>query len=211
MHSLGQVSFADRILLNKIDLVGQDEVNKVKLAIQSLNAAADIYTCQHSLVDITKILNIRAFDPNRNGMMLYTNNNDIFIPRDSNGKILRKNSRFTASAAARKLMAKDVISTTSLTTCEYIDVHKFDEWISALLQKDGDKIFRMKGILSMHGFDHQFVVQVLYVYVCMYVCMYDLMCYIFCIYIVYMYVCGYIGGMAISICMYDLSMHGVVH
>lgn len=70
-----------------------------------------------------------------------------------------KKSRFSISAGAKKLMAKDAISTTSVITCDSIDLHKFNEWISALLQKDGEKIFRMKGILNMHGFDHQFVVQ----------------------------------------------------
>ena len=156
-----QVSFADRILLNKIDLVSQEELHNVRSAIQSLNAAADIFTCQQSVVDITKILNIRAFDPNKNPAMLSSNenSNNIFIPRDSNGKILKKNSRFSISAGAKKLMAKEAISTMSLTTCEDIDLHKFNEWISALLQKDGEKIFRMKGILNMHGFDHQFMVQ----------------------------------------------------
>jgi len=56
-----QVSFADRILLNKMDLVKASETRIVKDKIRSINSFAKIIPTTQSKVDIKKILNIRAF------------------------------------------------------------------------------------------------------------------------------------------------------
>jgi len=56
-----QVSFADRILLNKMDLVTGAEALIVKDKIRSINSFAKIIPTTQSKVDLSKILNIRAF------------------------------------------------------------------------------------------------------------------------------------------------------
>jgi len=56
-----QVSFADRILLNKMDLVTGSEAQIVKDKIRSINSFAKIIPTTQSKVDLSKILNIRAF------------------------------------------------------------------------------------------------------------------------------------------------------
>merc|ERR550534_2626221 len=56
-----QVSFADRILLNKMDLVTGAEAQIIKEKIRSINSFAKIIPTTQSRVDLSKILNIRAF------------------------------------------------------------------------------------------------------------------------------------------------------
>jgi len=60
-ESVEQVSFADRILLNKMDLVTGSEAQIVKDKIRSINSFAKIIPTTQSKVDLSKILNIRAF------------------------------------------------------------------------------------------------------------------------------------------------------
>jgi len=60
-ESVEQVSFADRILLNKMDLVTGSEAHIVKDKIRSINSFAKIIPTTQSQVDLSKILNIRAF------------------------------------------------------------------------------------------------------------------------------------------------------
>jgi len=60
-----QVSFADRILLNKMDLVTGSEARVVKDKIRSINQFAKIIPTTQSQVDLGKILNIRAFSLER--------------------------------------------------------------------------------------------------------------------------------------------------
>ena len=59
---LDQIEFSNVIVLNKIDLVNDEEVNKIKLLIEKLNPSAKIITSSFSKIDITEILNTQLFD-----------------------------------------------------------------------------------------------------------------------------------------------------
>jgi len=139
------------------------ELKELQASISEMNPTALQLTCQHSQLDITQLLNIKAFDPSTNKALLHseqlekTSQRNILIQRDSNGKILEKKVRWNQKR--KKNSSTSMVATVSLTTTEAIDLHAFNEWISTYLQSDGDKVFRLKGILNMQGFDHQFVVQ----------------------------------------------------
>ena len=60
-----QVAFADVILLNKIDLVPADEVDKLEARIKGMNAAAKIYRTKDALVDLDHVLNVGGFNLDR--------------------------------------------------------------------------------------------------------------------------------------------------
>ena len=57
-----QIAFADRILINKIDLVSDQEKDKVLQRIRSINAVADILEASYSRFDLDRILGIKAFN-----------------------------------------------------------------------------------------------------------------------------------------------------
>jgi G3E family GTPase len=60
-----QIAFADVILLNKLDLVPPEEVDKLEHRIRSMNATAKIHRTTNSIVDMDRILNVGAFDLER--------------------------------------------------------------------------------------------------------------------------------------------------
>ncbi|MFN3323267.1 MAG: CobW family GTP-binding protein [Bryobacteraceae bacterium] len=60
-----QVAFADVILLNKIDLVPPDEVDKLEARIHQMNPAARIYRTRDAVVDLDKVLNLGGFNLQR--------------------------------------------------------------------------------------------------------------------------------------------------
>jgi G3E family GTPase len=60
-----QIAFADVILLNKIDLVTAEEVDKLEARIRSMNAAAKVYRTQHSAAEIDTVLNVGGFNLDR--------------------------------------------------------------------------------------------------------------------------------------------------
>ncbi|MEL0311633.1 MAG: GTP-binding protein, partial [Candidatus Poseidoniales archaeon] len=64
-ESVEQLAFADRILLNKIDLVTSDELKQVEVRIKSINAFAPIYHTENSLIDPSNLINIGSFDLER--------------------------------------------------------------------------------------------------------------------------------------------------
>ena len=209
-----QLVFADRILLNKVDLTTDAELKQVKETVQKVNPMSEVFTCTHSKIDLASILNIHAFDVNRNEVLLkeycdgdVDGDNDIQISRarttgtentaaeakpsfitglDSSGKITstsaaikksayaagaRKNqgifssSNSKAREAANAFMKKQKagrritkgVSTISLTSEEPLELNAFNTWMADILRDKGEKLYRVKGILWMHGYEEKFV------------------------------------------------------
>jgi len=57
-----QIEFADVIILSKIDLVSDEEIQKVKKVIHKLNPDAIIYEVAHGNIALDKIINTGLFD-----------------------------------------------------------------------------------------------------------------------------------------------------
>jgi G3E family GTPase len=110
-----QISFADRILMNKIDLVSEKELQALFRRVHSINPNAMLFACTNSCVPIHDLLNIRAFDPTLNTALLpenivatdasestYTDAQQpspaFVIKVDSDGKIARETVKFDGTA-----------------------------------------------------------------------------------------------------------------
>jgi len=57
-----QIAFADVILINKTDLVEAQIIRQLQERIKGINPQARIYETQNAVLDVDKLLNIRAFD-----------------------------------------------------------------------------------------------------------------------------------------------------
>jgi G3E family GTPase len=64
-ESVEQVAFADRILLNKTDLVTEFEIANIKARLREINSFADIIECQYGKVDPSQLLSIGGFSLER--------------------------------------------------------------------------------------------------------------------------------------------------
>lgn len=60
-----QVAFADRLLLNKTDLVSAEEAACVEARLRGINQTAPIQRCKHSDVSVDRVLGIHGFDLGR--------------------------------------------------------------------------------------------------------------------------------------------------
>ena len=60
-EAVQQVAFADRILLNKIDLVSEAELAEVVDTVKSINAVAEVIKTTNSVVDLNKVLGVSSF------------------------------------------------------------------------------------------------------------------------------------------------------
>jgi G3E family GTPase len=60
-----QIAFADVILLNKIDLVTPEALDKLEARIRSMNAAAKVYRTQNAGAEIDTVLNVGGFNLDR--------------------------------------------------------------------------------------------------------------------------------------------------
>eukprot|EP00239_Pterosperma_sp_CCMP1384_P006762 CAMPEP_0197854068 /NCGR_PEP_ID=MMETSP1438-20131217/23982_1 /TAXON_ID=1461541 /ORGANISM="Pterosperma sp., Strain CCMP1384" /LENGTH=442 /DNA_ID=CAMNT_0043468703 /DNA_START=108 /DNA_END=1433 /DNA_ORIENTATION=+ len=60
-EAVQQVAFADRILLNKTDLVSPEQLREVRETLNSINSFAEVIPTQQSKVDLKKILGVNSF------------------------------------------------------------------------------------------------------------------------------------------------------
>jgi G3E family GTPase len=60
-----QIAFADVLLLNKIDLVPPEEVDKLEARIREMNPAARIHRTQDAQIDLDRVLNQGGFNLDR--------------------------------------------------------------------------------------------------------------------------------------------------
>jgi len=60
-----QIAFADVILLNKIDLVATEDIERLEARLHAMNAAAKIHRTKDAVVDLETVLNVGAFDLDR--------------------------------------------------------------------------------------------------------------------------------------------------
>ncbi len=134
-EAVEQIAFADRILLNKIDLINLEELDILEQRIRQINVMAKIYRTQNSEVDLDCILGVNAFDLDR---------------------ALEIDPQFLGEEAHEH---DQTVGSISLVAEGSIDVEKLNIWISELLRTQGQDIFRMKGILNIAGDDCRFVFQ----------------------------------------------------
>ena len=135
-ESVEQLAFADRIMLNKIDLVSDDKIKEVESRIKAINGFAPIYHTQNSLIDPKELINIGSFDLERTLEM-----DPEFLDTESEHE---HDQRVTSTSA--KFEGE-------------LNVNKLDRWIGELMRTKGEDLFRYKGVLAVKGMDVKFVFQ----------------------------------------------------
>merc|ERR1719263_1756413 len=135
-EAVEQVAFADRLLLNKIDLVTEEDLKRVEARLTSINSFAPIVRCQKSQVSAESVLNIGAFDLKRTLEM-----DESFL--DTDGEHVHDQT----------------VTSLSINTVGEVDMMLVEQWVSKVLQEDGVNIFRMKGVLAIAHSDQKFVYQ----------------------------------------------------
>jgi G3E family GTPase len=130
-----QIAFADVLLLNKIDLVTEDELAQLEQRIRGMNAIAKIYRTRDAELEMDALLGIGAFDLNQ---------------------ALQIDPDFLSETAHQH---DETVGSVAIVESGEVDGDKLNTWLSYLLQNQGADIFRMKGILTIAGEDLRFVFQ----------------------------------------------------
>merc|ERR1712183_204299 len=132
-----QIAFADRIILNKMDLVTPEEVEEIQTKIRDINNNAEHILSTNSVVDPKLLINISGFDINN---------------------ILTKEPDFLASDGTEHLHDNSITSMSCVIEGE-LNVNILQQWIRVVIQTMSTDLFRYKGILAVKGMDEQFVFQ----------------------------------------------------
>ena len=133
-----QLAFADRVLLNKVDLVPDEaELAQIEARIRKVSPNAPIVRCQHSKVDWRTVIGLGAFDLQR---------------------VLDFEPEFLTDLDAEH-QHDDRTSSISVQFEGELFTQALEDWIGELIQTKGADLFRYKGVLAVKGMETKFVFQ----------------------------------------------------
>ena len=130
-----QIAFADKILLNKTDLVTKEYLEHIKTRIKEINSQVEIIETLNSIIDLDKILNILAFDLSS----VLVLEPDFLVNQDH--------------------QHDKTVSSVGMVFEGAINKFKLDMAIDKLLEYKGTDLFRYKGILDIKGDDRKYIFQ----------------------------------------------------
>lgn len=127
-----QLAYADVILLNKCDLIGESEALVLEDRIKALNPLVSLQRTAHAGIDLDAVLDIGGFDPAR-------------IRIAENGGRDEHHTHETGLASISLALPGDM------------DQSCFEGWVAGLIESAHEGIYRMKGIISIAGQRRRYV------------------------------------------------------
>jgi len=148
-EATAQIAFADVILLNKTDLVFADELERVEARIRRLNPLAKIHRTQNSQIEIGKILNVKARELNA-PLEIHTagETHDHGHAHECAPDCGHEHHHHSHEQEHHH---DERVSSFCLVEERPLDLAKTEMWLSELLTKEGERIYRSKGILYIKG------------------------------------------------------------
>ncbi|WP_144161402.1 CobW family GTP-binding protein [Paraburkholderia sp. BCC1885] len=130
-----QVAFADAIVINKIDLVDEQQRVALEKTVRSLNPTAALLHAVRSQLPSDALLGTRRFS----------------LPTllDIEPDLLDEN-------ATHDHEHDTSIQSCSLVECGELDPTRFNRWANQLVQQQGARLMRMKGVLNFREEPRQF-------------------------------------------------------
>uniref|UniRef100_A0A383W749 Uncharacterized protein n=1 Tax=Tetradesmus obliquus TaxID=3088 RepID=A0A383W749_TETOB len=128
-ESVEQIAFADRILLNKTDLVEAEEQAAIKSRIKAINKFAEVIECSYGRVPLQQLLGIQAFSLDR---------------------VLAVEPDFLED---KEHEHDSSISSVGIEREGLCDMALLQQWLGGLLREQGADLFRSKGVLAVQGSD----------------------------------------------------------
>lgn len=130
-----QLAFADVIILNKLDLVSEEEKATVIDRIRAINSSVEILESVNSVVDLNKVIGIKGFNLER---------------------ILEQEPTFLEDQDHEH---DQTISSVGFQFEGEIVLGKLEQLIRRLLVEKGPDLFRYKGVLAIAGVPNKYVFQ----------------------------------------------------
>jgi len=176
-EAVHQVAFADRLLLNKLDLVTEEEKATVRQEIRSINSFAQILECRHSKVDLEKVLALNSFSVER---CIEIDPDFLLEEEDSgtctdphchedhghghghghahahgHGKRPYEGDAARTEEAPKKRQKKrhdlSGVGSVGVQVEGTVDLAMFGDWLRKLVDSRGGDLYRTKGILHCKG------------------------------------------------------------
>jgi G3E family GTPase len=156
-----QIAFADVIVLNKTDLVSKGELSEVEARIRGINPYAKLHRTERCKVKLSDVLGRGAFDLDR----ILDIEPDFLEPGDDHDHDHDHHHHHDHDhhhhdhTHGLKHYHDEEMQSLSLKSDRPLDPMLFMPWLQQLVQAEGQKILRSKGILAFADDDDRYVFQ----------------------------------------------------
>jgi G3E family GTPase len=156
-----QVAFADVILINKTDLVTEQELLEVEARVRGINPYAKLHRMQRGKIPINEVLGRNAFDLDRILAIEpeFLDEEDDHDHHDHGHHDHGHDHGHHDAKPKLKHYHDEDVQSIALKTEKPLSAEKFFPWIQGLVAEDGAAILRSKGILAFKDDPQRFVFQ----------------------------------------------------
>ncbi|XP_078430641.1 plastid transcriptionally active 17 [Wolffia australiana] len=172
-EAIEQVAYADRIIVNKTDLVGTQDVTTLVQRVKGINGMAHVKQTKYGQVDLDYVLGIGGFDLERIESAVNAgeskddsshsedegDDHDHHHDHDHEHDHEHDHKHEGAHAHGHDHTHDPGISSVSIVCEGNLNLDKANMWLGTLLLERCDDIYRMKGIISVDGMSDRFVFQ----------------------------------------------------
>ncbi|MBY4867198.1 CobW family GTP-binding protein [Burkholderia anthina] len=159
-QAVDQIVCADRIVINKVDLVEAPDVDALTARLRELNTTAEIVTSSYAQVDLDRILGIGANEFAQ--ILVESDGLQAAAPH-------AEHHEHEPHAHDEHALAHDddhdhhehddSVSSVGIEVDADVDLDALEAWLGELRRADTANLFRMKGILAVHGRVQRYVLQ----------------------------------------------------
>ncbi|KAI9128254.1 hypothetical protein K1719_001247 [Acacia pycnantha] len=169
-EAVEQIAYADRIIVNKTDLVGESDIASLVQRIRKINSIAYLKRTEFGKVDLDYVLGIGGFDLERIESAVsaegskedhdHSHDHDHHDSHDRDHHHHHEHEHDHHHVHHSHDHSHDPGVTSVSIVCEgSLDLEKANMWLGTLLLERSEDIYRMKGLLSVQGMDERFVFQ----------------------------------------------------
>jgi G3E family GTPase len=156
-QAVDQIVCADRIVINKVDLVGPDDIASLTQRIRGLNATAEIVESSYAQIDLGKILGVGANEFSQ--ILVETDglHEEEHVHGHKEHEHEHEHAHHDDDHAHHQ--HDESVSSVGIEVDADIDLDALQAWLAELRDSDTANLFRMKGILAVQGQSHRYVLQ----------------------------------------------------
>ncbi|WP_119387957.1 CobW family GTP-binding protein [Taklimakanibacter lacteus] len=155
-----QIAFADIVILNKADLVGEEDLEHARHVIKEINPGARIHIATRADLDLTQILDCGAFDLQRSFGTDHHFHDETACGPDCDHHHHHDHLAHHdhEHEHERRVKHDGAVRSASFRSGE-LDAAEFFRWIQDVTDRRGQDIMRMKGILAFKDDPDRYVIQ----------------------------------------------------
>ncbi|XP_022980166.1 uncharacterized protein LOC111479636 [Cucurbita maxima] len=170
-EAIEQIAYADRIIVNKTDLVGEPQIADLVQRIKKINRMAELKRTKYGKVDLDYVLGIGGFDLERIDSAVDTESKEDHASHSHHDEHEHDHDHdhdhhhhnhehdHKHDHHSHDHTHDPGVSSVSIVCEGILDLEKANMWLGTLLLDRSDDIYRMKGLLSVQGMDERFVFQ----------------------------------------------------